>query len=650
MLYIKHHTVNDFAYSVMLQESMSVLAGSVLNFDNPNVFEIIQIFNISLFFKDEQYLNEHGKNLLNTNKKYIPILMKAQSLYFKSINSRKIESDFVFLKGNLSIEIPYTPSDYFEALSSNIDFAKCQRDMGEICLKYVSLSFLLENKDFVNAFSSLIKSEILKNPQYFNLLINQYDDASSRNNYYFSKFNDDEINNLIEGYLKSKECNLKALELAALHKDSSETYRIKRKTRLMISQKLKEEQKRFLSDENVISMPLHHDYGFIVSIDQKDLLIVKTENDQTIYSFSEAFFNDADSWEKVLDRLLDRGVLINQFGSINNLYNPFKQNTISKLFEVVHVSQYGSQVYQSNNGLNQTLFDFLYSNFAHISKNFENLAVWIIIDKINPLLDGSKLNLTFAKEDNFQIKCEHLFNQIASLLLQYRIFVEEGEITPTLIEDTKDSLQIRDLPSLIKDKYYDLNPNSNDSTDIMFLLFNDQSEIRYVSKDLNASSFYDLIAKKKVCYDAYKGSAKQKIDYLIDQSILKKDDGILNFQDSETSFIWKFIYDNLFVPSYLVDDGIIRKLENYSNKKVLRKYSKLFSNAEADYVDYILNNSKFSNALALRNHYEHGQSTQYTAKEHEENYKIGLRVLLTMLLKIYKDIVENDNSINIKNR
>ena len=48
--------------------------------------------------------------------------------------------------------------------------------------------------------------------------------------------------------------------------------------------------------------------------------------------------------------------------------------------------------------------------------------------------------------------------------------------------------------------------------------------------------------------------------------------------------------------------------------------------------------------------FEHGQSTQYTAKEHEENYKIGLRVLLTMLLKIYKDIVENDNRINIKNR
>lgn len=641
MLHVKHYPVNDFAYSVMLQESMNVLASNVLNFDNPNVFEIIQIFNISLFFKDEQYLNEHGKNMLNTNKKYNPILMKTQSLYFKNINSRKIESDFVFLKNNLSTESPYTPSDYFETLSSNIDFSKCQREIGEICLKYVPLSFLLENKYFVNAFSSLIKSEMLNNPQCFSLLIHQYDDASFSNNYYFPRFSDDEINILIEGYLKSKKCDLKALELAALHKDSSETYRIKRKTRLMISQKLKEEQKRFLSDENVISMPIHHDYGFIVSIDQKDLFSVKMENNQTIISFSKAFFNDADSWEKVLDRLLDSGVLINQFDSVSNLYNPYKENTISKLFEAIHVTQYGSQIYQFQNGLNQTLFAFLYSNFAHIGRNFENLAVWIITDKINPLLDGSKINLTFAKEDNFQIKCEHLFNQIASLLLQYRIFVEEGEITPALIEETKDSLQLSALPSLVKDKYYDINPNSNVATNVMFLLFSDQSGISYISKELNADNFFNLITKKKVYYDVYKGSAKEQIDYLIKQSILRNDAGILSFHDFETSFIWKFMHDNLFIPSYLVDDSVIGKLEDYINKKVLRKYSKLFSNAEADYLDYILNNSKFSNALALRNHYEHGQSGYYSNQQHQDNYLIGLRTLFIILVKIYKDLVEH---------
>ena len=641
MLHVKHYPVNDFAYSVMLQESMNVLANNILNFDNPNVFEIIQIFNISLFFKDEQYLNEHGKNILNTNKKYIPILKKTQSLYFKNINSRKIESDFVFLKDNLSTESSYTPSDYFETLSSNIDFSKCQRDIGEICFKYVPLSFMLESKDFVDAFSSLIKSEMLNNPQYFSLLIYQYDDASFRNDYYFPKFSDDEINILIEGYLKSKECDLKALELAALHKDSSETYRIKRKTRLMISQKLKEEQKRFLNDENVVSMPVHHDYGFIVSIDQKDLFTVKTENNQTLISFSKTFFNDADSWEKVLDRLLDCGVLINQFGSISNLYNPYKENTISKHFEAIHVTQYGSQIYQFQNGLNQTFFDFLYSNFAHISRNFEDLSVWIITDKINPLLEGSKLNLTFAKDDNFQIKCEHLFNQIASLLLQYRIFVEEGEISPALIDETKDSLKIGDLPSLIKDKYYDINPNSNEARTIIFLLFSNQSGINYVSEDLNADNFFDLIRSKKINIDNYKGELKTKIDYLIEHSIINIENRALIFSSFETSFVWKLLFSNLFIPSYLVDDNVIQLLDNYCNKQICRKYSKLFSNAEADYLDYIMNNSKFSNALALRNHYAHGQSIYYNKQQNQGNYLIGLRTLLIILVKIYKDLVEH---------
>jgi hypothetical protein len=647
LTHIKHYPVNDFAYSIMLQESMSVLASNALDFDNPNVFEIIEIFNISLFFKDEQYLNERGKNLLNTNRRYFSRLMKAQNIYFKDIELSKLESDFSLLKESLSAERPYTPSDYFEALSSNIDFSKCQSDVGEICFKYVPLSFLLMDKKFVNSFSDQTKKKMLSNPQSFCLLVHKYDDASSRVDYHFPDFSDSEINDLIEGYLTSTECDSKVLNLAILHRDSSETYRIKRKTRLKISQKLVEKEKEFFDSENVISMPVHHDYGFVVSSDQKALLAVKKENEQTVFSFSKGYYIDADSWEKVLDRLLYCGVLINQFDSISNLYNPYKESVISKIFEAIHVTQYGSQTYQTQNALNQTFFDFLYSNFAHVNKSFENLALWVISEKINPLLGGSKLNLTFANVFDVQIRCEHLFNQIASLLLQYRIFVEEGEITPDLIEETRDSLQIRDLPSLVKDKYYDINPSSSDAKHIMFLLFSDQAGIRYVNKELNADSFFNLITQKNVPFDTYEGRSKQEIDYLVEHSILKIDGGILNFQDFETSFIWKFIYDNLFISSYLVDENVIRKLEHYSDKKILRKYSRLFSSAEADYLDFILNNSKFSNALALRNHYEHGQTAQYKEKEHEENYMIGLRILLIILIKIYKDLFEQKQSIKI---
>lgn len=638
---IRHYPVNDLFYTLAFEESIKTLASNTLNFDSPDVFEIIEIFNISLFFKDEKMLNEHGKEILKNNRNYLSPLMKAQNLYFKGIDNSKIENDFICLQDHLSSDESYSPADYFEVLSSNIDFTTCQNDIGETCLKYVPLWVLIENKQFVIAFHSLIKNFMLNHAESFGLFVENYDDASSKRVYYFPSFTDDEIDSLIEGYIASNECKPKALELLLLHRDSPNSYRIKRKTRLAASKKLEKLQKDITSDKSMFSIPFSFDCGFVVSPSQKELVTASNLKGKSILSFSEAFFKEATTWNQVLQRAIDSGILVNQLDSISGIYNPFKENTISKLFETIHANQYGSQTYHYLSGINQTFFDFLYSNFRQVNKPFEDLITWFIDEKINPLIKKAKLDLTPVKDDNFQIKCEHVFNQISSLLLQYRIFVEEGEITPDLIEETKDSLPIGDLPSLVKDKYYELNTNSDDARNIMFLLFNDQSGISYISRELYADNFYNLITNKEVSYDAYKGGLKTKIDYLVNRSIVKIDNGILRFLNFETSFVWKFIYDNLFIPSYLVDDEVIRTLERYCDKKVFRKYSKLFSSAESDYLDYILNNSKFSNALALRNHYEHGQSFCYSDKQHHDNYLIGLRTLLIILIKIHKDIFES---------
>lgn len=310
------------------------------------------------------------------------------------------------------------------------------------------------------------------------------------------------------------------------------------------------------------------------------------------------------------------------------------------IFENIHTKQYAPQFFKVSFGINQLLFDFLYSNFLEVNKPLEDLAIWFVKEKISHFLGKSELKLSFTKTDEPQIKSEHIYNQISSLLQQYRIFVEEGEITLDLIEETKDSLLINEYPSLIKNKYYDINPKSVEAGNIMFLLFSDQSAINYVNKDLNANNFFNLIKNHTINYEFYEGSSKQKIDYLVENSIVQIKNGYIVFPSFETSFIWDFFYENLFIPSYLVDDNVLKLLEHYVNKKICRKYSKLFSSAEADYLDYILNNSKFSDALALRNHYEHGQSSHYTIEEHEKNYLIGLRTLFLILFKIYQDLVE----------
>lgn len=639
---IKHYPVNDLLYSVTFQNAMNVLTSNGLTFNDPDVFEIIKIYNICLFFNDDDLLNDQGKEILSKNKKYLPSLKKAVHTYFKNITSPKISCDFACIQESLfNKNHSYSSADYFRVLSSNIDFHKCQNDIGEVCLKNVPLPFLIENKVFVSSFSTLIKSFFFSHPENFRLFVDQCDNASSNRKYHFPKFSDDEMDDLIKEYIVSKECEIGILELALLHRDSPETYRIKRKTRSEISKKLEELRKNVLNDKNLVLMPFHFDYGFIVSPCQKEPFLISKESGESTFSFSKAFFEDSRTWEQVFQKLINSGVLVNDYGSINWLYNPYHESTLSKFFETIHIKQYGSQAYLRLNSLNQTFFNFLYSNFAHAGKPFEDLAVWIVSEKINPLLNGSRLNFAYTKDDNFQIKCEHVFNQISSLLLQYRIFVEEGEITPSLIEETKDSLQISDLPSLIKDKYYDINPKSYDASNIMNLLFSDQSIISYVNKDIEADNFFNLISNNNVFYNYYGEKLKPLIDYLVQHSIIKIDSGILRFKNFETSFVWKFFYNDLFIPSYLVDDNVIKILNTYCEQKICRKYSRLFSGAESDYLDYIFNNSKFTNALALRNHYEHGQSIFYNDKQHQENYLIGFKTLLIILIKIYKDLDES---------
>lgn len=61
------------------------------------------------------------------------------------------------------------------------------------------------------------------------------------------------------------------------------------------------------------------------------------------------------------------------------------------------------------------------------------------------------------------------------------------------------------------------------------------------------------------------------------------------------------------------------------------RYSNLFSTSESNYLSYCLDNSLFSDALALRNIYLHGASKHFSDEDHRINY---LRILNCMLIII----------------
>ena len=613
------------------------------NFDNPSVFEIIEIFNIVQFFNDREFLNEEGQKLLDSVIDKFQLFKSALNSYFKNIDCSKIKDDLRILDSKRK-EDTYRVSDYFSALESSIDFSKADASLGYILLQCVPLDDLLKSKRFVETYSSLIKNVMLKKPESFCFLVSQFDDADSKREFHIPPFSEEDVDTLVDNYIGSEECNINSLFLAKLHRNSRSTYIISRKAKIKILSTYQKLSAEMLIRKDVMRVNYRFPYLIIIDEHQQEPRRTKQNFSERRTSFSPSLFLTTDSLDAKSKKFWNASHLLDEYHFINCRYNPYKENGLTFLFEKRHSQQYGCSDYQTVESIYQDKFDFLYANLEKSGFSLENIAIWFVNYKINPLLYGSRIDLSFAEGKNFKLKCEHLFNQIESLLRQYRIYVEEGEITPELIEMTNDSIRIENVPSLIPDKYYSLSLNS-DSLRIMHYLFSDQSWLNYINENLKADNLFNLLKRFDVHYSEYSGRAKLGIDYLLENSILKiNDKGILKFDTFETAFIWKFFCENISIPSYFVDDQVLQLLNKYVEANLCVKYSRLFSRDEADYLDYILNDSKFSNAYALRNHYEHGHSSYFSEDQDKEHYLIGLKTLLSIIEKIYWDLYEKAKS------
>jgi hypothetical protein len=66
------------------------------------------------------------------------------------------------------------------------------------------------------------------------------------------------------------------------------------------------------------------------------------------------------------------------------------------------------------------------------------------------------------------------------ILKQYKLFVEEGEIDFELLQISSAPCTIKDIPSLVQNKYIYLNEGNDETTECLNLFFSDQTVLAYV--------------------------------------------------------------------------------------------------------------------------------------------------------------------------
>lgn len=501
---------------------------------------------------------------------------------------------------------------------------------------------ILRAKDLVDYFPNEICSLMKENPEAIEFLISCYDLADDNNGsrikYNFPVALNDIVPELIENYLNFQYKHLNYLEALDAHKDNIKTYKISRKQRINIKNVIEEEKKKLFSSGTTSS------FGFIVIIDpnQKEEIKYGTApNNVHNISFSLEILKSDLSYEGIVKRFFWLIELVDKQSRITGTYKPNNESTFSELFYARKQNEYGSYNFNYMQNIRQTMFLAYYEFLLRQGIDYADVLNWFINEFLSSKLPIFNLKSEIIHVEDDLSNCERLFNVIPDIFKQYKIYVEEGELTEELIAVSADAFKVNDVPSLVKNKYYEVVKGS-DLTTIFNILFNDQCMLNYIDEKRNAHTFFELLNTMPVKKSDYKGTYNnQYIDFLIEKDILKEDsNGVLLFTDPLKLIIIQDLYKNYFSVFRRLTPEAQKVLEDLKSLGYLKTTDGLFSSSEADYISFHLDNAKFSNALALRNKYEHSKGMHLIKEENKNNYIIGLRLMTEIVAKIEEDIEE----------
>ena len=308
--------------------------------------------------------------------------------------------------------------------------------------------------------------------------------------------------------------------------------------------------------------------------------------------------------------------------------NEYRTGTVFSLGEMTSQGQiYGYA--QILNALNIDLVDIL--NFVYTSS----------FQKRYDYPENARFLVPSVTNSHFE-KVRILAPEFESVLKQFKLFVEDGNIDYELLQISSAPSSIKDIPSLNQNKYIYFNEENKDMVSCSNLFFSDQTLLPYVEpfKEKKYHNFFDLLVNEQVYFDNYEEHQKPQLNYLIDKAFISIDgSGFIQVTNLERLLIFKDLNDNEVASFYRYPTDFQSEAQKMASENIIFFESSLFSKPEQSYFNYFLNKSEFTNGLDLRNSYLHGtQANPEETNKHEYAYFTYLKLLFLVMLKIEDDL------------
>lgn len=235
-------------------------------------------------------------------------------------------------------------------------------------------------------------------------------------------------------------------------------------------------------------------------------------------------------------------------------------------------------------------------------------------------------------------KCKAMGPELERALKAYSLYSKMHVIDPDYFRFENFKL-FSEFQSLHKNKYV---IKGDRYDEVAKPLFWDQSLLAFSPRIKSSEdNLWDLLHNHSVNVDDYDGDYRSAIESLINKGFLAESEKDERLLPSNKANYLKIIWDSSACPLWRCSKAIIDEVHDLVKQGYLKYSNALFSPDEASYLNYMFNNAIHSNALALRNSYDHGNSPvdDPNSSQFARDYYLFLTLLIEITLKISEELI-----------
>ncbi len=640
---IKFYSVNDMSSGYYLRKIEKLLRQYHDGKKIQDINDIIELYNINKFFENKMHLTNWTLDDINFYEKTAKSYLEVIARFIKSI------TDDTFQEFYNEVDRFYK-EDFWEVIQKFKAYEKISIDrFREFMNKSdVLLHQLLKYKSITEHFGEVIRDYMLNDYTAAELLLDKYEmkHIHEKEPLYLPKeLSVSDKENIINNYIDSENPNLNYLRLISNIQSSKDKLEISPKTLLKSKKKAEEQDSKFFKENPGMQI----ETSVVFSKSQDKEIVIKVNGQSTDITYGTKWFENNTDYPTLLNNFIYlfefvdlqmRCALVSKFNNMG-VFERFLLTSSRNAYPK-------GIAFDQMNILSLLQMVGYYRELFSIGIRLEEIIEWFFKEYLPDEFGAHNFRVTMPSPNStFLEKCTNIMPAMESILKQFSLFVEEGEIDFELLEIRSEHLIYKNIPSLVDKKYvYGVGKEFNTAC---FLLFSDQSRLAYNEKASKSyDNFFELVSNEKLKLNDYPDYNISNINWLLEHQYLSTDaDGYIIFSDTFLILILKDLFFNEVISYWKYPASRRKIMDELAKRNVIEFGSSLFSRPEQDYINYFLNKSQFNNGLDLRNKYSHTQPISGDEEKiHNQNYIMFLRLFIITVIKINDDFCTSNEIQN----